>query len=102
MRKDTVMSQARVSHLRHVAVAVPDYDKQVDFYEGIWGLKKVDGDGDVAFFAAEGSPEQYILRVRAADEKRVDRIPFGAADAATVDVLASQVEAAGARMVSEL
>ena len=101
MRKDTVMSQARVSHLRHVAVAVPDYDKQVDFYEGVWALKKVDTDGDVAYFAAEGSPEQYILRIRAADEKRVDLISFGAADAATVDTLASQVEAAGARMVSE-
>ena len=38
------MAKARVTHLRHVGVAVPDYDKQVTFYEDVWGLKKVDGE----------------------------------------------------------
>jgi catechol 2,3-dioxygenase-like lactoylglutathione lyase family enzyme len=95
------MPAARVSHLRHVAVAVPDYAKQVAFYEGIWGLNKVDGENGISFFAAEGSPEQYILRIRAADANRIDLIAFGAADAATVDALAGQVVAAGARLIAE-
>src|SRR5262245_50707025 len=95
------MSEARVSHLRHVAVAVPDFDKQVTFYEDVWALKKVDGDTGIAFMAAEGSPEQYILRIRASDERRVDLISFGARDAATVDAIASKLEANEVRLISE-
>ena len=38
------MAKAQVNGLRHVGVAVPDYDKQVAFYEDVWGLKKVDGE----------------------------------------------------------
>ena len=95
------MPQARVSQLRHVGVGVPDYDKQVAFYEGTWGLKKVDGEQGISFFAAEGSPEQYILRIRRADESRIDLLAFGAQDAAAVDALASQVAAAGAKRIAE-
>ncbi len=95
------MPQARVSHLRHVGVAVPDYDKQVDFYENTWGLKKVDGENGITFLAAEGSPEQYILRIRKAPERRIDLIAFGARDQAAVDELAGQVAAAGAKLIAE-
>src|SRR3954447_16278419 len=95
------MAKAHISHLRHVGVGVPDYEKQVAFYEDTWALKKVDGEEGISFFAAEGSPEQYILRIRKADANRVDLLAFGAQDAATVDALASQVEAAGAKMIAE-
>jgi catechol 2,3-dioxygenase-like lactoylglutathione lyase family enzyme len=95
------MAKARVTHLRHIGVGVPDYDKQVAFYEDVWGLKKVDGENGLTFLAAEGSPEQYVLRIRAADEKRVDLIAFGAEDKAAVDALATQVAGSGAKMVSE-
>ena len=95
------MAKAQVSGLRHVGVAVPDYDQQVAFYEGVWGLKKVDGDSCISFFAAEGSPEQYILRIRKADANRIDLLAFVAQDAAAVDALAEQVIAAGAKLISE-
>src|SRR3954453_22143397 len=95
------MAKARISHLRHVAVGVPDYDKQVAFYEVTWGLTKVDGENGISFFAAEGSPEQYILRIRQADANRIDLLAFGAQDAATVDTLAGQGTAAGAKLISE-
>ena len=92
---------ARVTSLRHVDVAVPDFDETVDFYGGVWGLKRVDGDKDVAFLAAEGSDEQFIYRVRKADEKRLDLIAFGADSPEDVDELAAGLANAGVRFVSE-
>src|ERR671910_2152378 len=92
---------ARVTSLRHVDVAVPDFDKTLDFYGGIWGLKQVEGESDIAFLAAEGSPEQFVYRVRKADEKRLDLIAFGADSPEDVDELAAGLADAGLRFVSE-
>lgn len=50
------MSGRLLTHLRHVDLAVPDYDKQLDFYAGVWGLTKVAEDSGISFLAAEGSP----------------------------------------------
>jgi catechol 2,3-dioxygenase-like lactoylglutathione lyase family enzyme len=80
---------------------VPDFEQQLDFYEGIWGLKRVDGEKDVAFLAAEGSSEQFVYRIRKADEKRLDLIAFGADSPEDVDELASSLAQAGVRFVSE-
>jgi catechol 2,3-dioxygenase-like lactoylglutathione lyase family enzyme len=92
---------ARVTSLRHVDVAVPDFEQQVDFYGGIWGLKRVEGERDVAFFAAEGSTEQFVYRIRKADEKRLDLIAFGADSPEDVDELAASLAEAGVRFVAE-
>lgn len=50
------MNGRLLTHLRHVDLAVPDYDKQLDFYSGVWGLTKVAEDSGLSFLAAEGSP----------------------------------------------
>ena len=50
-------------------------------------------DTGIAFLAAEGSPEQYQVRLRADAEKRIDLIAFGAATAADVDALAEKLGA---------
>jgi catechol 2,3-dioxygenase-like lactoylglutathione lyase family enzyme len=92
---------AKVSSLRHVDVAVPDFEEAVEFYGGIWGLTRVDGEKDVAFFAAEGSPEQFIYRIRKAPEKRLDLVAFGADSPAEVDELAAGLASSGVRFVSE-
>jgi catechol 2,3-dioxygenase-like lactoylglutathione lyase family enzyme len=95
------MPRTRVVNLRHVAVAAPNFDETVAFYTDAWGLKKVDGEADIAFFAAEGSPENYILRVRKAEDKRLDLIALAADNAAAVDELAKQLATEGVRFVSE-
>jgi catechol 2,3-dioxygenase-like lactoylglutathione lyase family enzyme len=92
---------ARVTSLRHVDVAVPDFDQTLDFYSGVWGLKRQDGDKDVAFLAAEASPEQFIYRIRKADEKRLDLVAFGAESRTDVDALATSLAEAGVKLVSE-
>ncbi|MCW2818346.1 MAG: hypothetical protein JWR42_1133, partial [Marmoricola sp.] len=50
-----------VTHLRHVDLAVPDFDKQLAFYTETWGLSAETTDDGIAFLAAEGSPEQYSV-----------------------------------------
>lgn len=95
------MSFSPITHLRHVDVAVPDYDKQVEFYKNQWGLATTGSERDVSYFAAEGSPEQYIVRVRKSAEKRLDLVAFGAADRASVDALAARLGSQGVKIVSE-
>jgi catechol 2,3-dioxygenase-like lactoylglutathione lyase family enzyme len=89
-----------ITHLRHVDLAVPDLDKQVEFYENIWGLTRVADDSGVVFLAAQGSPEQYVVRLRRGD-KRLDLVSFGAADAAEVDALAARLASEGVPLVGE-
>ncbi|RZK69622.1 MAG: oxidoreductase [Rhodococcus sp. (in: high G+C Gram-positive bacteria)] len=95
------MSFSPITHLRHVDIAVPEYDKQVAFYGNNWGLTDVGGESNLTYFAAEGSPEQYIVRVRRADEKRLDLVSFGAADRKSVDQLADRLGGANVALISE-
>ena len=95
------MSFSLITHLRHVDLAVPDYKVQVAFYKDHWGLTDVGTDSGVTYFAAEGSPEHYIVRVRNSPEKRVDLLSFGARDRADVDTLAARLATAGVTLISE-
>lgn len=95
------MSERLITHLRHVDLAVPDYDKQVEFYTNMWGLKQETTDDGIAFLAAEGSPEQYSVRLRKSEEKRLDLISFGAAMTDDVDAMAQRLGTAGVQLVSE-
>ena len=90
-----------ITHLRHVDLAVPDYETQRTFYKDTWGLTEVGTDGDLSYLAAEGSPEQYVVRLRKATEKRLDLISFGATDEAAVDALAAKLGSEGIQVVGE-
>lgn len=95
------MTDRLITHLRHVALAVPDYDRQHAFFTDMWGLTETASDTGLSFLAAAGSPENYIVRLRRAQEKRIDLIAFGAETAADVDALAARLMAAGVAIVSE-
>ena len=95
------MPDRLITHLRHIDLAVPDHGKQLDFFTGVWGLTSEHSDGGLTFLAAEGSPEQYIVRLRQAADKRIDLIAFGAASAADVDALAARLAADRVRLVTE-
>lgn len=95
------MTDYAFTHLRHIALAVPDFDKQLEFYTGHWGLSVVGTDSGVTYLAAEGSPEQYVVRIRKDEQKRLDLISYGAADPAAVDALADKLGRAGVRLVGE-
>ena len=95
------MPERLITHLRHVDLAVPDHATQLDFYTGAWGLVAEHSESGLTFLAAEGSPEQYVVRLRRAAEKRIDLIAFGAATAADVDALALALARDGIRLVNE-
>jgi catechol 2,3-dioxygenase-like lactoylglutathione lyase family enzyme len=94
------MPERLITHLRHVDLAIPDFRKQLEFYTGVWGLSQVGGDSGVAFLAAEGSPEQYVLRLREGG-KRLDLVAFGAENAEHVDELAARLASSGVPIASE-
>jgi catechol 2,3-dioxygenase-like lactoylglutathione lyase family enzyme len=95
------MTRRLITHLRHVDLAVPDYAKQLDFYTGTWGLTAEHSDTGLTFLAAEGSPEQYVVRLRQAPDKRIDLISFGVATATDADTLAARLAVDGVRLISE-
>jgi catechol 2,3-dioxygenase-like lactoylglutathione lyase family enzyme len=95
------MDERLITHLRHVDLAVPDYDRQLDFFTTMWGLTPETTDDGLAFLAAAGSPEQYSVRLRRAAEKRLDLIALGVATPADADTLAERLGAAGVRLVTE-
>jgi catechol 2,3-dioxygenase-like lactoylglutathione lyase family enzyme len=92
------MPASPITHLRHAAEAVPDLPAAVSFYRDTWGLTVVAQDSGVAFLAAEGSTEPYVLRLRSSAEKHLDLLSLGVADRATVDRLASELATAGVRI----
>jgi catechol 2,3-dioxygenase-like lactoylglutathione lyase family enzyme len=96
-----VNDERLITHLRHVDLAVPDYDKQLTFYTEMWGLDAETTDDGLAFLAAAGSPEQYSVRLRKAAEKRLDLIAFGAATEADVNALAERLGRSGVQLVGE-
>jgi catechol 2,3-dioxygenase-like lactoylglutathione lyase family enzyme len=90
-----------VTHLRHVDLAVPEFGKQLDFYAGVWGLTRVAGDAGIAYLAAEGSPEQFVIRLRQSTDKRLDLVSWGAASPREVDALAAQLGSSGVQLLGE-
>jgi catechol 2,3-dioxygenase-like lactoylglutathione lyase family enzyme len=95
------MTDRLITHLRHVDLAVPDFAKQREFYTTLWGLTPVAEDDGIVFLAAEGSPEQYIVRLRKDTDKRLDLISYGAGSREDVDALAQRLGTAGVQLVSE-
>ncbi|QJY48843.1 VOC family protein [Pseudonocardia broussonetiae] len=95
------MTDRLITHLRHVDLAVPDLARQQDFFTNSWGLRTEHGEPGLSFLAAEGSPEQYVVRLRQSGDKRVDLVAFGAASAADVDALAARLGTDGVTLVTE-
>lgn len=95
------MTERLITHLRHVDLAVSNYAEQRNFYLDTWGLSEVATDGNLSYMAAEGSPEPFVVRLREADDKRIDLISLGAADRAAVDRLASLLGSANVQLVTE-
>jgi catechol 2,3-dioxygenase-like lactoylglutathione lyase family enzyme len=95
------MTERLITHVRHVDLAVPDYDTEREFYTNTWGLTVEAEEPGVTYLAAEGSPEQYIVRLRKHSEKRMELWALGARDAAAVDTLAERLAQGGVRLVNE-
>lgn len=92
---------ASVTDLHYVALAVPDLAAEREFFSDAWGLTEVGEEAGKVYFAAEGSPHPFVVRLRQDAEKKTDLIGFAAGSRAEVDALFEQVKAAGAKVISE-
>ena len=91
----------RVTKLRYVAVTAPNFEATTSYYTNGWGLDWAESEDRVAYFAAPGSPENYVLRLRKEDERRLDVIGWGVQDAEAVDAIASRLAKGTNQLITE-
>lgn len=92
---------ASVTDLQYVALAVPDLAAEREFFGKTWGLTEVGEEGGKVYFAAEGMPHPYVIRLREDAERKTDLIGFSAASREDVDAIFEQVKGADAKIISE-
>ncbi|WP_295639202.1 VOC family protein [Novosphingobium sp.] len=92
---------SRVTDIRYVGYAVADFAAEQAFYADVWGLVPVPSDDGMAWFKAQGHDEHHVVRLRPAEQNRLDLIALAASTGADVDALFAKVQAAGCRIVTE-
>ena len=90
----------KISHLRYVALAMPNFEEERDFFTKYWGLIPVHSEEDVQYLALTGSPEPFQIRLRKG-EKRLDLVGFGSDSREDVDALYAELVAKGVQIVHE-
>lgn len=91
---------SRVTEIRYVGYGVTDFAAESAFYAETWGLEPVPSDDGMAWFKAPGHDEHHVVRLRPAEENRIDVVALAADSRADVDALCARVEASGGRIVS--
>lgn len=89
----------RVTDIRYVGYAVTDLEAERTFYRDKWGLREVAEKDGLVYFATEGHPELYVVRLRQADATRIDVIALAAESNEDVDALYQKVVAADCRII---
>ena len=92
---------SKVTDVRYVGYAVADLDAERKFYNDIWKLNEVDVHQGMIYFGAAGSPEHHVLRLRKADDNRIDVIGLKAETRDDVDELFKKVKGSGAKIISD-
>ncbi|MEN3747426.1 VOC family protein [Sphingomonas sp. HF-S3] len=90
---------SRVTEIRYVGYAVTDFEAEHGFYRDVWGLKEVAEQDGMSYFATEGDGEHHVVRLRKADEKRVDVIALATDSRGDVDALHDKVIGAGCTII---
>ena len=91
----------RVTEIRYVGYGVTDLEAERAYYADVFGLEAVPSEDGMAWFKAQGHDEHHVIRLRHAEENRVDVIALAADRAGDVDALHGKVVAAGCRIVHE-
>lgn len=92
---------SRVTEIRYVGYGVADLEAEARYYTEVFGLDPVASDDGLRWFKTPGHDEHHVVRLRQADENRVDVIALAADSRADVDTLCERVRESGARVVRE-
>jgi catechol 2,3-dioxygenase-like lactoylglutathione lyase family enzyme len=92
---------ARVTEIRYVGYGVLNLEAERAFYRDQWGLREAAEQDGMVYFAAQGSDEPFVVRLRPAEEKRIDVIALAADSRADVDELHAKVRDAGCKIIFE-
>ena len=90
---------SRVTEIRYVGYGVADLAAERQFYAGKWCLTEIAEVDGLVYFAAAGSDERYVVRLREDPANRIDVIAFAADTRDDVNALFAKVEAAGCRTI---
>ncbi|MCA1196989.1 VOC family protein [Sphingomonas sp. R647] len=90
---------SKVSEIRYVGYAVTALEEERAFYADVWGLESVPSDDGMVYFKAQGHDEHHVVRLRAADTKRIDVIALAADSRGDVDALHTKVQDAGCQII---
>ncbi|WP_033921819.1 VOC family protein [Sphingomonas sp. 37zxx] len=90
---------SRVTEIRYVGYAVADLEAEQTFYRDVWGLKQVADQDGMLYFAAEGHAEHHVVRLRQAEQKRIDVIALATDSRSDVEALHDKVVAAGCTII---
>jgi catechol 2,3-dioxygenase-like lactoylglutathione lyase family enzyme len=90
---------SRVTEIRYVGYAMPDLEAERAFYADQWKLVDAGEKDGMVYFAADGGDEHHVVRLRQAEEPRIDVIALAADSCAEVDALHDKVVASGCRMI---
>jgi len=69
----------KVKQLAHVCIFAHDLEATRAFYRDVWGLEDAGAGDGMAYLAAAGDEEPFVVRLRQAPEKRIDVIALAAA-----------------------
>ena len=90
---------SRVTEIRYVGYGVAEFDAEKAYYGDAFGLVPVNSDDGMAWFKTQGHDEHHVVRLRPAEENRVDVIALATESRADVAALYDKVAASGAMMV---
>ena len=92
---------SRVTEIRYVGYGVSDLAAEAAYYADTFGLETVPSGDGMVWLKAQGHDEHHVVRLRQADENRIDLIALATGNRADVDALCAAVAGAGARIVHE-
>jgi catechol 2,3-dioxygenase-like lactoylglutathione lyase family enzyme len=79
-----------ITHLRRVGIATPEPRELADFYEQIWGLRRVDERAGKIYLRGSGG-EHHLVVLAPGPRPSVRLVGFGLPDAAAVDAAAQEL-----------
>ena len=90
-----------VTDIRYIGYGLPAVEEERIFYRDVWGLREAAAQDGCYYFAAEGDDEPFVVRLRPADDRRVDVIALAADSRAAVDELFVKVKAEHCQIIFE-